>query len=381
MTHVLFYVQPLLGLGHEARAAAMARAMIDAGMAVTIVAGGTPGIQPETGGAHLVTLPSLRAADPRYQALVDAGGAAPDEALWRERQHRLMAAFDATRPDILLVETFPFGRWPFRRELMPLLDIARRHCRIVCSVRDLLEPKAEGSRNRRIVELIDRYFDLVLVHGDPALATLDRTFADTAAIADRLRYTGYVAPAIPAAGAGDGAGTGEIVVSAGGGATCATLMTAAAGAARRDSRRWRFLLGPNSPSDLRTRLAATRGIAVEPIRPDFRALLRRAAASISQAGYNTALDVLISQVPAVMVPFAGFGQREQVLRASLLAERGLVEMLPEDGMTPGSLLDAVARALARPAPATCGLRLDGAAETARLLVALRPAGNCPPCRI
>ena len=61
-------------------------------------------------------------------------------------------------------------------------------------------------------------------------------------------------------------------------------------------------------------------IVLEPLRPDFLGVHGRADASINQAGYNTAMDVVTSGVPAVMVPYQGMGQAEQCLRAEPLAD-------------------------------------------------------------
>ena len=62
-----------------------------------------------------------------------------------------------------------------------------------------------------------RYFDLVLVHGDPRLVPFERTFPRAGAIAGKLHYTGYVVEKPSVAGAADRS-NGEVLVSAGGGA-------------------------------------------------------------------------------------------------------------------------------------------------------------------
>ena len=69
--HVFFWVQHLLGIGHLQRTATLARAFRRAGMAVTVVTGGheVPGL--DLGGATLVQLPPVRAADKYFKILVD----------------------------------------------------------------------------------------------------------------------------------------------------------------------------------------------------------------------------------------------------------------------------------------------------------------------
>ncbi len=353
----------------------MTRAMICAGLDVTYINGGFSDMPLELLGAGYVPLPPLKAASPAYDGLLGAADTAPDDAYWTLRQERLQDAFEQARPDVLLIETFPFGRWPFRRELLPLLDLAEGRCRILCSVRDILEPKAEGRRNRQIVTLVNQYFDLVLVHGDPVFVPLDETFPRAAEIGQKVRYTGYVASEI-ATGEGEAdEGRGEVIVSAGGGATCEALMQAAAEAASQDGRPWRFLLGPSCPAAVRNFLAATAGMTVEPVRPDFARLLGHAAASVSQAGYNTTLDILSSNTPAVMVPHEGHGQTEQFRRAARLATLGRVALVREEILTGASLLRAIAQAQALKVAASHAIDCDGARCTAELIRGLCAAGE------
>jgi len=369
---VFFYVQHLLGIGHAMRAAILTRAMQHAGLDVTYVAGGFEPLTLDLGNAERVQLPPLRAADARFRTLIDERGHPLDDALRAKRRRMLRDAFERTEPDVLLIETFPFGRWGLRFELLPLLEAARSRARIACSVRDVLVPKSEPWRLAAIVGLIDAYFDMVLVHGDPAFIAFDETFPRASDIAPRLRYTGYVADARPPRGPAR-IGDGEVVVSAGGARTGGPLMRAA-GAARPLSiladAPWRFLAGPDLPA--RDRMALRRGprSVVEPARPDFRALLGRAAVSVSQAGYNTVMDVLTARARSVLAPFAAHDQSEQTLRARRLARRGWVQLVEAERLSPRTLAAAIDRACraARPDPRL--LDLDGARKTAALVAEL-----------
>jgi predicted glycosyltransferase len=112
---------------------------------------------------------------------------------------------------------------------------------------------------------------------------------------------------------------------------------------------------------------ATQGVTVETLRRDYREVLSLAALSVSQAGYNTIMDILVTGVRAVLVPFAAEGETEQALRARLLAERGRVQVADEATLTPESLAGAIDEALSRPALPVEGLLLNGAAETARVV--------------
>jgi len=204
---VFFYVQHLLGIGHLKRAATLARALADGGFEVALVSGGASvrGIEVD------VQLPPASAADVTFKTLLDEAGQPIDDAWKRERADALLDAWRAARADVLLIELFPFGRRQMRFELMPLLEDARRltpRPLVVCSVRDLLQPRPD--RDPETADLAVRFFDHILVHGDPRLASFERTFGAARSLKDRLHYTGYVvAPAATPATAGSDAAARE----------------------------------------------------------------------------------------------------------------------------------------------------------------------------
>jgi predicted glycosyltransferase len=382
---VLFHVQHLLGIGHWRRAAALAEAMQQAGLAVTVLAGGAPEDDGGSAGFETIQLPPARAADAGFKTIIDADCRPIDEAFKVRRRDLVLAAFARIRPDIVLIESFPFGRRAFRFELLPLIAAARQAAprpAILASVRDVLVARNDPAREAEIVATVRRDFDLVLVHGDPALIGLAASFPAADQIADRLRYTGYVAGP---PGADDGvAGTGEVIVSAGGGAVGLALLRAAL-AARKLSplagARWRLIAGPHLPAADYAALAAVLpanepgGVILERFRDDFPALLRRCALSISQAGYNTTLDIIRARPRAIVVPFAAAGETEQALRSALLAERGVLHVVPEAALDGARLAAAIVDALAAPFPAApLAVRLDGAAASAALIAALPVLG-------
>jgi len=372
---ILFHVQHLLGIGHLKRAACLARAMEGAGFAVTIVSGGheVPGL--EIGAAEFVQLSPVRAADVTFKTLVGADDREVDDGLRAARRKKLLATFARVRPDIIVTELFPFGRRALRHELLPLLQTAKSGPlppAIVCSVRDILVPPSKPKRTHEMLALARDWFDLILVHGDPTLIPFERTFPLAHEIAGRIRHTGYVVD-LPAPGlVASGIGTGEVIVSAGGGALSEPLLRAALAARAmtpaRD-RTWRLLAGPSLPEEVFRDLLgqAGPGIIVERARPDFTAMLPNCHLSISQGGYNTVMDVLAARCRAVVAPYAGGKETEQTLRAELLAARGALRLVREEALDPNSLAAAVADALAGPPPDAARLDTGGAAATARAL--------------
>ena len=102
MTDVLLHVQHLLGIGHLKRAALLAKALDEAGLAVVLVSGGLPVPDLEIGGAELVQLPALKSADAVFSGLVDAQGRPVDEAWKAARRDDLLSLFRERRPRLLL---------------------------------------------------------------------------------------------------------------------------------------------------------------------------------------------------------------------------------------------------------------------------------------
>jgi len=363
---VLFYVQHLIGIGHLKRSSVLVRAMIAAGLEVTVVAGGRPLPGLDFGGARIVRLPMIEARDAGTYRLIDERGRRVTPWLWWRRRRELLRVFQDVGPRALIIDMFPFGRLQFRTELVSLLNAAARaKCVRVSSMRDIVQPKRKASQNERMVKLAERHFDRLLIHGDPSVITLERSLPPAARLRDRIEYTGYVVEAMSE----DRYATNEVLVSVGGGAVGERLLRTALAArplTRYRSHPWRLLCGLNLAAGTveALRREAPEGVIVETHRKDFPALLRAAVVSVSQAGYNTTMELLAARVPAVLVPFAREGETEQGLRCTALSERGLVRIVTEDALTPISLALAIDQATP---PANLHIDLGGAERTAQLV--------------
>lgn len=372
---VLFYVQHLLGIGHLRRALYLVDAMAREGLSVTLVTGGEP--LPDLADAtarRVVQLPPIRAGDASFRMLAGADGQPPDGQLWSARREALLAAFAEAKPDALVIEAYPFGRRAFSRELEPLIAAAQaQHPRVLvlCSLRDIVVAPVDASREHQIVERVRADFDAVLVHGDRDLISLEASFPLASEIADRIVYTGYVIRPEAAVEHHSTAGAGEVLVSAGGGAVGGALLRAALATRRGGCLAdvgWRLLAGPNLSVAEFAALTAELpdGVTLERYRADFSQMLRRCRVSVSQAGYNTVLDIIAAGARAVLVPFAEMRETEQTLRAEWLAARGVVEMLPAASLSPDRLGDAIERAT-RSRPTALKLDATGGRRTALII--------------
>ena len=373
---VMLYVQHLLGIGHLMRARRIASALDNDGFQVTLVTGGLPVAGFESSNIDQVALASMAVRDGSFSELVDANGNSIDDAFKTRRSQHLLDVFKKCRPDIVMLEAFPFGRRQMRFELLPLIDSIQGCVPkpvLVTSVRDVLQRNRKPGRDEETANLVMQYFDKVLVHGDPNFTTLDKTFSCTADIADKIVYTGLVCGPPPEASTH----RFDIVVSAGGGAVGTPLVKASLQAAAQlpQTHSWCVITGPNLPQNEYDALArkAPANVNLVRFRTDFVSLLANANLSISQAGYNTVNDILQAQCRALLIPFSEQGETEQADRALRLNELGLATVLSDDALsdksTAGDKLSAAIRTalLHEPAPISSTINVDGAVGTAKVL--------------
>lgn len=384
---IFFWVQHLLGIGHLKRTATLARAFRRAGMEVTVVSGGhvVPGL--DIADAKLIQLPPVRAADKYFKILIDDDDVEIDDGFRARRRDLLLAAYRAEAPNVIVTELFPFGRRQLRFELTALLDAAKAEAHpplIVSSVRDILVEPPKPERVAEMLERIETYYDRVLIHGDPTLIPFGETFAPADRIADRISYTGYVVDT-PQKTVG-GAGTDEVIVSAGGGAVSEELFRTAIAArphTQLADRKWRILAGHALAGEVFDRIVADAtassagGVIVERARADFTTLMANCTLSISQGGYNTVMELMAAGARGVIVPYAGGLETEQTLRARLLENRSGIRTIPENTLDADTLAGAVDAALDAPPPDSSGLDTGGADASARLIASWLSAPGQP----
>jgi len=373
---LLLYCQHSLGVGHLVRSFALAEALAERFAVVFLSGAQLPRGTVPPPGIRLVALPPLGLEGGR---LVSRDRRRTAERALELRRRTMLDVVGEIRPRVVLVELFPFGRRKFRGEIVPMLEAARggpRPALVASSLRDILVAGRDdqAEHDRAAIALANALLDVVLVHADPAFARIEESLRSDAPIEVQVRYTGFVTSSTAVVPVPDQDREPRVVVTAGGGRVGGPLLEAAiaaqpavlreaglrmtlAGGAFLDASEWRAL---------RRTARGRPGLTLRRSIPDLAGTLARTRGSVSQCGYNTAMDLLRARVPALVVPFADPGEDEQVARAERLARLDAVRLLHPRELTPERLAEEVAR-LRPPGAAARALDLGGAAATARLL--------------
>jgi predicted glycosyltransferase len=377
---IIFYCQHVLGVGHLFRAREICKALV--GHEVILVAGG-PQIETKLPKhVTVVKLPGLQ-MDRKFEGLFSSDKTSSLDQIKKKRQKKLFGVIQKERPDIFFLELYPFGRQAFRFELDPVLQAIRSNrrarCGVISSVRDILVEKEKPKHERRALERLNAFFDAVLVHSDPSLITLKETFHRFDEIRIPVIHTGYIAQK-PLDNArsrirnqlGIGADDVMIVASAGGGSVGKPILESTIKAFRHlNVGGTPYLYVYTGPYMAEHEFAYLKGlkkskrIQIEKFTPDFLSYLAAADLSISMAGYNTAMNILASDVPALVWPFGT--NREQRLRAERLADRGALELINDQDLNPDDLAGIMGQTLTRADSGKTEIDLDGAVFTAQWL--------------
>lgn len=269
----------------------------------------------------------------------------------------------------VVTELFPFGRKKFREEVLAFLAAVKRknpECRVIASMRDIFvaRPKQE-KYERQVIACIAEFYDRILVHSDPEILPLERSFAQTEPFREKIRYTGYVVEAIDR-GAEVAKEVDVIVSNGGGGRHDGFLLQVAQAARALPEFSFAFYLGKftgeGTEVELRASVAGLPNVQVSGAVSNFRERMRAAKLSISLGGYNTVMNLLGTSVRGLVLPCAD--DNEQSERLEIFAKLGLLEVLRPADLNVERLAARIRTELhAEPRQVPISLEMDGAANT------------------
>lgn len=377
MRRLLVYSQDGMGLGHLARTSSVAREVVrrQPGCAVLIMAD-SPATPPfdEIPGVDYLKLPTIvKTSTSSWR-----NGTLPMdvEEVVELRARLIVEAYDAFRPDTVLIDHMPVGALG---ELKPMLDRitpGRARPRLFLSLRDIIDEPAvvRGVWTRLEAYQYLRRYDAVLILGCRDIYDADLAYG-LSAFASQVVFCNYavrelpVAPRLPR-------GEDPLLLVMGGGGGDAFLLEdmflralpiVGDGIAERAV----ILTGPNMARDERDALIARstlHRVRVEGGIQDSADLLLRASAVLTMGGYNSLCEALGARKPALVVPRLG-PSAEQRMRSRLFAERKLIRTVDPRGLTADALAAELGRLLEDdgiPDP-TAMPPMDGAERAGELL--------------
>lgn len=283
----------------------------------------------------------------------------------------------AYQPDVFLVDHAPLG---LKREVLPTLTFLRTSrptCLCVLGLRDILDARhlvRHSWTQEGVYSILEQLYHLILVYGSQQFFDIVTEYALLPTVAQRVRFCGYLDRLTTAFSESVATHTDPrvtdlrrelapyadrlVVLTAGGGGDGFPLMHAyLLGLGRLEKPAFTSVLvtGPlMEANELRMlrELAATLPegtVRIEPFLPNPLLLFAAADLVVSMAGYNTVCELLALGQRTLLVP-RFTPRKEQLVRATLLAERGLVHMLHPEHLTPEKLIDLVLHSLLQPRP-------------------------------
>lgn len=359
---LLFYCQHILGIGHLIRSMEIVRGLLEDFEICFVNGGRVIDDFPIPAGVEVVNLPAI-ATDTEFQELRPLDPEQDLEAIFATRCSILSYVIDRFAPDVLVVELFPFGRRRFSTELIPAIERAKaKGAKVVCSLRDIVVTKQDQTRHEdKICHLMNQYFDLLLIHGDPTFQPLELSFSRVKDLRCPVFYTGYVVqesdkfePELPLVDRD----RPLILTSVGGGRFGHELLFCILEAApllEHLPHQILMFAGPFCPDKvfavLEARAAQRPNVTLQRYTPNLTAYMHQADLSISMAGYNTTMNVLTSGVRAMVLPFTGNEDQEQTLRAERLEELGIVRVIRPADLQPRLFAKRVFNCLQQQFPA------------------------------
>ena len=251
-------------------------------------------------------------------------------------------------PELLLVDHMPVGVWG---ELFPLLEMLKRRAKppvIVLGLRELLDqPEVTRTLWERdgTYKAIREYYDEIFIYGCAEVFDTSYHYGLQNEFAPKIRYCGYVCAKEPYKSKEQmrkelGIKQNLIVVTGGGGADAYPMMMACMKALRSLGSHAHvqaiFICGPLMDDAQRERLreeAIHHNIRVLTYVEDSLSYLNAADLVVTMAGYNSICEVLQLRKKSLVVPRSG-PSAEQQMRAHLIAQRGLAEVIHPRDLSP-----------------------------------------------
>jgi predicted glycosyltransferase len=299
------------------------------------------------------------------------------------RSSIIVTLLETFEPDIFLVDHLPLG---YCGELQPALDLLKRsslRTKMVLGLRDILDAPGvihHAWESNGIYDALERYYDLILIYGDPAVFDAAAQYGLIRAQGPRVKYCGYVgsdvgpdvgpdAPDLRASIPNQSAPARakRILITGGGGFDAYPMMSMCIAAIHLMSREYKLdcvlICGPlmdGAERESVEKKAAGLPIIVIPYVDKPLDYMLTADLVIGMAGYNTIVEAVALGKKMLVIPRSG-PSAEQSMRADIFAAKGYLTSWRLEGSSPKLLAEAIWRSLESEGPARGKPDLNGLA--------------------
>ena len=326
------------GLGHLRRSLAIAASLVkrDSATDVLLVTGSPCATQFELPNhCDVLKLPAVSK---------DAGGAYVTRSLSGElsntiemRRQLITQAYRSFAPHVVVVDHQLIG---LHGEALDMLKLARQdHCLLIYGLRDILDSpdvveRAWAGEEQRWA--MHSAYDQIMVYGDPRVYDPRDQYPSLRNLHHKIYFTGYIAQSpelndhspVPSL-------RKKALVTVGGGEDGYERIEAYIDALALSPANWRteIVTGPLMPEEgvnaLSKRvfsLGLSEDVTISRFIPDMQQKLQSSDAVVSMAGYNSCAEIMLSKVPAILMPRQE-PRQEQLIRALRLEQLGLARCL------------------------------------------------------
>ena len=295
------------------------------------------------------------------------------------RASMIQKAAEVFRPDLFLVDHVPTGVWA---ELLPTLQMLRERKdapRTILGLRDIVNAPdivRELWRQEDIYKAIRTYYDEILIYGCQSVFDTASQYGLDTEFPGKITYCGYVCTEEPYKTRQQMREELQIqreklvVITVGGGRDGYPILQACLEAiqflGKDPACEIIVIAGPLMDPEQKACLQRqAEGLTVRILSHVFENLSYMNAADlvITMAGYNSLCELLRLKKKALVVPRAG-PSAEQTMRAKQFAERGLIDVIYPQDLSPKFLAERIRADLERDDYPVCdqALEMDGAAR-------------------
>lgn len=373
---IFIYCNYVYGIGHFVRVVELSRGLCEH-FEVYLINGGEPvpnyNISAEI---NYIQIPAIYSVE-KQQKLMPVDQNLNLKQCLSMRSTIIKKLVCKVKPDLLITEHFPFGPL-FETEAISLITQVKKNdpqSKIVSSVRDVILTKEGSARDSHTCSLINKWYDLIIVHGDPNIVPFKSSFPMVEKIQIPLCYTGYIVQSIRQRKSQSK--WPILLVSVGGGRMGGELLDAVLKAHQTIARQWQHQLvlfvGAFQKNSQRLHEYVNQknlhNVKIHQFdREAYHRILAEASAVICMGGYNSLLEAIAIGKPVLIYNRLFYGNnQEQHLRMVRFQQVGLVRIINSDELDQEKLADLILESLKRFRDMRFNIKIDGVHETLKIL--------------